>query len=243
MTFHPILLLTPSLAAALELPRRLASGGRALAGIYPFKILDLARALAEPVLLGRGLRAWDSGHDALLAARLLNRDGEAFGLPPELPRSPVAATLARTLQGLRRARVPPARLEEFAQAAEHAAGDAERLGALAGVYQAFHESNDGAVDPITLLAAAAEGLESATWLAEAEMLVVEDLELDPVERDFLSALARFRPVRLLRRDLPPGLRRSSFRQWAEEHGIAEAPIGETVLGPLAPPRSPRDSLA
>ena len=52
VTLRPLVLLTPSLAAAVELPRRLASTGRALAGVYAMKPLDLARALAEPVLLG-----------------------------------------------------------------------------------------------------------------------------------------------------------------------------------------------
>lgn len=238
MSLQPIVFLIPSLAAALELPRRLASGGRALAGLYPFKILDLARALAEPVLLGRGLRAWDTGHDALLAARLLIREGSGFGLPADLPRGPVATTLARTLEALRRARVPPGRLEEFARGAEHSPGDAERLCALSRVYEAFHASMDQTADPTTLLAAAAEGLEGASWLTEAEVLVVDDLELDPVERDFLAALARRRPVRLLRRELPPGLRRSSFRRWAEEHGIREVAPGKTILGALAPPPAP-----
>ena len=85
------------MAASVELPRRLASVEGALAGLYPFKVLDLARALAEPVLLGRGLRAWDPGHDALHASRLLAEEGEGLGLPPGLPRRPIAITLALSL--------------------------------------------------------------------------------------------------------------------------------------------------
>src|SRR5512138_3382352 len=89
--FRPLLLLVPSQAAATELPRRLASTGRAVAGLYAWKPLDLARVLAEPVLLGRGLRAWDPGHDALLAARLLAQAGGAgLKLADGAPLAPVA---------------------------------------------------------------------------------------------------------------------------------------------------------
>ena len=158
MSLHPIVLLTPSLAAALELPRRLASSGRALAGIYPFKVLDLARALAEPVLLGRGLRAWDGGHDALLAARLLAESGPGFGLPADVPRGPVAATLARTLQALRRGGVSPGTLDAFAGRPDHGEGDAERLATLAHLYRRFHAALDGrAADPVTLFPRARAG--------------------------------------------------------------------------------------
>ncbi len=227
------------MAAAVELPRRLASIEGALAGLYPFKVLDLARALAEPVLLGRGLRAWDSGHDALVAAHLLAAGGEGFGLTAELPRPPVAAALARTLRALRQGRIPPERVERFSERPEHAPGDAERLRALARVYRGFHEALEGrATDPATLLEAAAAGLTSARWMAETEVLVVDDLELDPVERDFLAALARTRPVRLLRRELPRAMRRSSFRAWAAGRGIEEVSLEETALGPLAPPPPP-----
>jgi RecB family exonuclease len=239
VSLRPLVLLTPSLAAAVELPRRLASTGGALAGIYPFKLTDLARAVAEPRLLGRGYRAWDSGHDALLAARLLAESANALALPPELPRTPVAATLARTLQSLRRARIPPPRLEAFAADPAHASGDAERLRALARLYAAFHDALEGrTADPVTLFAAAAAVLPDTDWLDEAEVLLVDDLELDPAEREFVAALGRRRPVRVLRRDTPPSLRPSSFRAWAARHGIEEVEMAATPLGPLAPPSVP-----
>jgi RecB family exonuclease len=227
------------MAAVVELPRRLASSRGALAGLYPFKVLDLARALAEPFLLGQGLRAWDNGHDALLAARLLAEGGAGFGLPAELPRGPVAATLARTLRALRQGRIPPERLEAYAERTSHPPGDAERLRGLGRLYRRFHDSLEGkTADPVTLLAAAAEGLAGGGWMSEAEVLVLDDLELDPVERDFVAALARARPVRLLRRERPPGLRRSSFRAWAGRRGMTEVDEGDTVLAPLAPPPPP-----
>jgi RecB family exonuclease len=227
------------MAAAVELPRRLATARGALAGVYPFKVLDLARARAEPVLLGRGLRAWDNGHDALVASRLLAEAGAAFGLPPELPRRPVATTLARTLRALRQGRIPPERVEIFAAAPGTARGDAERLRTLAGLYRGFHESLEArTADPPVVLEAAARGLVEAGWMAEAEVLIVDDLELDPVERDFVAALARILPVRILKREQPSGLRPSSFRGWAEEHGVAEVDRAETSLAPLAPPPAP-----
>ena len=38
MALQRLILLVPSLAAAVELPRRLASLGTALAGVYPFRV-------------------------------------------------------------------------------------------------------------------------------------------------------------------------------------------------------------
>jgi RecB family exonuclease len=237
VSLRPVILLSPSMAAAVELPRRLASAAGALAGVYPFKVLDLARALAEPVLLGRGLGAWDNGHDALLATRLLAEEG--MGMAPELPRAPVAAVLARTLQALRRGGIDPGQLSAFAARPAPTHGDTERRTALARLYQRFHESLDGrAADPATLLAAAAERLADAPWLTDAEVLVVDDLELDVVERDFVAALASVRPVSLLRRDRPLSLRPSSFGAWAAERGVREVDIEETMLAPLAPEQPP-----
>jgi hypothetical protein len=239
VSLRPLVILTPSLAAAVEIPRRLASTSRPCAAIYPFKVQDLARALAEPVLLGRGLLAWDSGHDALVAARLLSEAGDLFDLPAEMPRPPVAAVLARTLQALRRAEVPPERLEELSRRPGHAEGDAGRLSALARLYRRFHETVEGrTADPATLLRAAAGRAVEAAWLKEAEVLVVADLELDPVERDFVAALARHVPVRVLAHDVPPSLQPSSFRAFADAHGIAAVGIEDSPLAPLGPPSPP-----
>lgn len=243
MSQHPVVLLTPSLAAAQELPRRLASAGRAVAGVYPLKVLELARAVAEPALLGRGLLAWDNGHDALLAARLLVEGEGGFDLPAGPPRARVAATLARTLQALRRGAVSPERLTAYAATGDHTEGDRNRLVSLAAVYRRFHEAlHEKTADPATLLDAAAGRLAETPWLADAEVLILDDLELDPVEADFVAALARVRPVHILRRDLPPGLRRASFRAWAERKGVEERSPDETPLAPVSPP-APPDGLA
>src|SRR5262245_51894674 len=117
MGMRAVVLLTPSMAAAIELPRRLAAAGRPVAGLMPFKLLDLARAVAEPGLLGAGREAWHFGHDAVLASRLLS---EVPGLPlsPALPQRPAALALARTLAALRRGGVLPQALLALARGAE-----------------------------------------------------------------------------------------------------------------------------
>ena len=245
MTLRPLVLLTPSLAAAVELPRRLASTGRALAGVYPMKPLDLARALAEPILLGRGLRPWTSGHDALLAARLLAESGDAgLRFPEGTPRAPVAATLARTLTALRRGGIAPERLAALAAGAPAGSDDARRLASLARLYRGFHAALEGrTADPVTLLAAAREGIPRARWLEGAEVIVADDLELDPVEVEFVAALAAALPVRVLRRAMPASLRRASFRGRLAARGVAEVPWSETPLAPLDPLAPPDGQLA
>ncbi len=244
LTLRPLVLLTPSLAAAVELPRRLASTGRALAGVYPMKPLDLARALAEPVLLGKGLLPWTSGHDALLASRLLAESGDAgLRFPEGTPRAPVAAALARTLIALRRGGIAPERLAALAVVAEPGSADARRLASLARLYRGFHAALEGrTADPATLFAAAREGLSRARWLEGAEVVVADDLELDPVEIDFVAALAAAHPVRVLKRALPPSLRPESFRGRLAGRGVAEVEWSDTPLAPLAPEAEPPASL-
>jgi RecB family exonuclease len=227
------------MAAAVELPRRLASTGRAVAGIYPFKVVDLARAVAEPALLGRGLLAWGAGHDALLAARLLDEGARGLRLAPGLPRAPVAAALARTLSSLRRAGVEPARMDAVAGRFAATREDRDRLAAVAGLYRSFHETIEGRhADAATVLRAAREHLGQARWLRDAEVLVVDDLELDGLEAAFLEDLARAFAVRVLPHDRPDGLGRASFAAWAAARGLATVAIADTVLAPLAAPAAP-----
>jgi RecB family exonuclease len=237
---RPLVLLTPSSAAAVELPRRLASTGRALAAIYPVKPLELAQALAEPLLLGRGLRPWTSGHDALLAARLLAESSDAgLRFPEGTPRAPVAAALARTFAALRRGRIAPGRVAALAAAAPAGSDDARRLGSLAQLYRGFHGVlESGTADPATVFAAAREGLRQARWLDGADVIVVDDLELDPVEAEFVAALAAVHPVRVLRRALPPSLRGASFRGRLAGSGVAEVDWSASPLAPVAPPPPP-----
>ena len=108
MGIRPLVLLVPSIAAAVELPRRIALAGRALVGVYAMRVRDLARVVAEPAVLGAGLRAWLPGHAPQMADRLLDQLRDPFRLGPDLPKAPVAAALGRTLMELRLARIPPA---------------------------------------------------------------------------------------------------------------------------------------
>jgi RecB family exonuclease len=159
-------------------------------------------------------------------------------LLPDVPRPPVAAALARTLSALRLAGVPHERLVEAAAAAG-VIEDRDRLRALAALYRLFHEAVEGRfADPATLLRTAAERIDQADWLRGAEVVIVDELELAPVEADFLAALARRLPTRRLARASPHGLSEGSFTAWAETNGIAVTSPNGTVLAPIqatAPP--------
>jgi ATP-dependent helicase/nuclease subunit B len=221
----------------MEIPRRLASTARAVAGIYPLTLADLARAVAEPALLGRGLQAWDAGHAALVAARLL-KGPRQLKLAPDVPHDRVALALARTLSELRRAAVDPVRLDAAADAGA-TPEDRERLRALAGLYRGFHDRIEGRfADHATLFRAAREHLGEARWLAGAEILVLDDLELDAVERSLLAALAGRFPVRRIARVRPHAIRASGFAGWAAVNGIGEVEWKDTVLAPVAPSPAP-----
>ena len=235
---RPLILLVPSFAAARELPRRLASAGRPLAGVYAFEVRELARAVAEPALLGRGLVAWNRGHASLLAARLL--DGpHGLRVDDRLPRAPVALALARTLVALRTGGVDPDLLDSVAARAG-TAEDRDRLRALAGLHRAYvAEVESRFADGATVLAAAARHVADAKWLTAAEVLVVDDLELDPAERAFVSALARTVQVRRLAlTEAPAPLAASGFASWAAGQNLASVPWTDTLLAPVAPPPAP-----
>ena len=220
----------------MEIPRRLASGGRAVTGLYPMTLRDLVRALAEPALLGRGLASWDTGHDALVAQRLLDDDA-GLEVAADLPRRPLARALARTLSDLRREGVLPDHVDAVARRAAGPAGGT--LASVARLYRRFHAEVAGRfADPAALAEAAAAEVGRASWLREADVLVTGDLEPSGTEKAFLAALAAAHPVRRLEGEVPPGLRARSFGAWAREHGIQDTAIGATVLGPLAPPAAP-----
>jgi RecB family exonuclease len=237
---RPLVLLVPSAAAGVELPRRLAMTGRALAGIYAFTVRDLAKALAWPVLLGSGRREWTGGHDALLAARLLEEPGaHPLRLGPDMPLARVAAALARTLSELRRCGIGPAALQALAQRARPD-DDRGRLLALADLYRRFDAAlEDAFADPACVLRAAATRVAHARWLTDAEVLVADDLELEPLQRALLATLAQVVPVRRLAREQPPGLQAGSFAAWAAASGIAPVAWADTPFAPLAPAAPPR----
>jgi len=230
----PVILLTPSQAAALELPRRLAELGRARAAILPTKLLDLARRIAEPELLGSGLGSWDLGHDALLAARLLS-GSHGLRLPADVPRPRVAAALSRTLGSLRRAGVPAQALGRLAEEAK-TEEDGVRLRAVAGLYEGFHAAVEARfADTACLLRAAAERAATTPWLKQAEILVVGAPELDPLERELLRALAAATSVRFLSEPVPESLRAGGFAAWAASAALVPVAWSGTPLRELEPP--------
>jgi RecB family exonuclease len=224
--------------AARELPRRLAATGDAVAA-SAFSVRELAAALAEPALLLRGHEPWNPGHDLQRARHLLDTGGaDALGLPEAMPRAPVAGALARTLSDLRRAGVPPAQLAALA-ATRSSPGDAHRLLTLAALYRRFHDSLEGRfADAAALLRTAAERLGEAAWLGQADIVVVGDPELDPLEESFLAALARRWPVRWLSEERPPSLPRSPMAASFRALGVAPMGWSTTPLAPIAPPVPP-----
>ena len=191
--------------AARELPRRLAAAGEAVAA-SAFSVRELAAALAEPALLLRGYRPWNPGHDLQLARHLLDTGGaDAWALPEAMPRAPVAGALARTLGDLRRAGILPEHLAALAARCS-SPGDAHRLETLAALYRRFHDSLEGRfADLAAMLRAAHDGLDEAAWLAKADIVIVGDQELGPLEGAFLEALARRFAVRWLSESRPPSL--------------------------------------
>jgi RecB family exonuclease len=201
-----------------------------------------ARAVAEPALLGIGLKTWHSGHAALLAERLLQEEAARpsasaliRALTVETPRAPAAVALARTLSDLRRAGVSPERLADLAARRPPAPEDAERLALLARAYRRFHEEVEGRhADAATLLRAARERLPLARWLDGAEALVASEMELEPLEWELVEALAARIPVRFVARERPTGLAAGSFAARAAAAGLHPATARDTVLAPLEP---------
>ena len=244
MPLRTLILLTPSLTASLELPRRLASTGQALAGLLPLTPFDLARRLAEPALLGRGLLPWNRGHAVCLAEALLEGP-DGFHLPEDQPRAPVALGLARTFEALRGAEIEARALVELAPRLAAADEDVRRLGTLATLYARYRERTEGRfADTATILRAATDALGTATWLRETSVLIVEDLTLDASTAAFLVALARVVPTRRLARALPPRLSAQAFGPWCATVGIADVTLGDSPLAALATtPETPTAGLA
>lgn len=226
MVLRPTLLLVPSLAAKVEWPRRLASTGRAVAGLLPFRLRELAEAVAEPVLLGSGARAWNGGLLAHLAERHLN-ESPALPLDAALPRGTVARALARTLGEMRSVRLPPRAIDALAARTDTAAEDAARLRALAHLYRRFEEDMQEFLDPVRIYEEAAARVGDVAWLRGCDGLLVEPLEARGVKRVFLEALGRVVPLRLLERG------ESSA---GDGPGVA---FDATVFAPLEPKPRPK----
>lgn len=224
------MLVVPSLAAAVELPRRVANTGKALAGVYPFRLRDLARAVAEPHLLGRGLRPWDGGHAAHLAERLIEEHQAFPVLAGAGPRAPLARRLAATLGALRLSGVAPDVVRRLAEGAS--ADDAERLRDVARLYGAYTERIEAAfADPVTVLRAAAERAATTPWLAGVPVLVTDDLDLSTEEARLVEALCRRGPVHRVARAAPPRLA-AGGSEVRVARAVPALPPEQTVLAPI-----------
>ncbi|HQZ18043.1 MAG TPA: hypothetical protein PLD86_14310, partial [Vicinamibacteria bacterium] len=232
MPLTPTLLLVPSVSAGQILLRRLAREKRAIAAISAMRPKDLALKMAEGKCHAQGLLAWQSGHGALLSAKLLASHPEL--LKPGLPEAPVARVLARTLEDLRAAGIRPRavlRLSERSQSPE----DRSRLLGVAKIYERFHAEIESKFFDETRLFAEAETAE-APFLLGATVLFSPDLEPRPDEFRFLKSLA----ARFGARRIEGGESRiaGAFSMFSDEARIPTVPWAETVFAPVARPSSP-----
>ena len=185
MPLTPTLLLVPSVSAGQILLRRLAREKRALAAISAMRPRDLAAKMAEGKCHALGLLAWQSGHGAILSAKLLAAHPEL--LKPGLPEAPVARVLARTLDDLRAAGIRPAAVRRLAERST-SPEDKSRLLAVARIYERYHAEIEAKFFDETKLFAEAETAEAA-FLDGTAILFSPDLEPRPDEFRF-SDLSR-----------------------------------------------------
>jgi RecB family exonuclease len=221
------LLLVPSVSAGQILLRRLAREQRALAAISAMRPKDLAARMAEGKCHALGLLAWQSGHGAMLSAKLLAAHPEL--LKPGLPEAPVARVLARTLDDLRAAGIrPPAvrRLAERSATPE----DKSRLLGVAMIYESYHaEIESGFFDEARLFAEAETA--EAPFLAGTTILFSPDLEPRRDEFRFLKSLS----TRFAAHRIEGGFTRTrdAFPALADAAGIPSLPWTGTVFAPVA----------
>ena len=227
MPLTPTLLLVPSVSAGQILLRRLAREKRAIAAISAMRPKDLAEKMAEASCHAQGLMAWQSGHGALLSAKLLAAHPEL--LKPGLPEAPVARVLARTLDDLRAAGIRPTAVKRLAERSE-SPEDRTRLLAVARIYERFHAEIDTKFFDETRLFAEAEKAE-AHFLDGTAILFSPDLEPRPDEFRFLKSLAtRFGAKRI---DAGEASGPGSFPALADEARIPTIAWADTVFAPTA----------
>ena len=231
MPLTPTLLLVPSVSAGQILLRRLAREERAIAAVSAMRPKDLALKMAEGKCHGQGLMAWQSGHGAILSARLLASHPEL--LKPGLPEAPVARVLARTLEDLRASGIRPTALRRLAERSE-SPEDRSRLLGVAKIYERYHTEIESKFFDETRLFAEAETAE-APFLLGTTVLLSPDLEPRPDEFRFLKSLAtRFGAHRIVGGESSI---RGAFSMLADEARIPTVPWAETVFAPVARPSS------
>ncbi len=227
MPLTPTLLLVPSVSAGQILLRRLAREKRAIAAISAMRPKDLAEKMAEGKCHAQGLLAWQSGHGALLSAKLLASHPEL--LRPGLPEAPVARVLARTLEDLRAAGIRPAAVRRLSERSE-SPEDRSRLLGVAKIYERYHTEIESRFFDETRLYVEAETVE-APFLLGTTVLLSSDLEPRPDEFRFLKSLAtRFGAHRIA-----GGESRSTgaFSMLADEARIPTVAWADTVFAPVA----------
>ena len=227
MPLTPTLLLVPSVSAGQILLRRLAQEKRALAAISAMRPKDLAARMAEAKCHALGLMAWQSGHGALLSAKLLAAHPEL--LRPGLPEAPVARVLARTLDDLRAAFIRPTAVRRLAERSA-SPEDKSRLLAVAKIYERYHADLEAKFFDETKLFAEAETAE-APFLSGTTILLSPDLEPRPDEFRFLKSLAtRFGACRIEGGDTK---RPEAFPRLADGARIPTVPWADTVFASVA----------
>ncbi len=225
MPLTPTLLLVPSVSAGQILLRRLVREKGAMAAVSAMRPRDLALKMAEALSHAQGLLAWQSGHGALLAAKLLAAHPEL--LKPGLPEAPVARVLARTLDDLRAASIRPTAVRRLAERSE-SPEDRSRLLAIAKIYERFLAEIETKFFDETRLYAEAEKAEAA-FLAGTTILFSPDLEPRPDEFAFLKSLAaRFGARRI---DDGDTAERGGFPGLANDARIPAVVWSETVFAP------------
>jgi len=227
MPLTPTLLLVPSVSAGQILLRRLAREKRAIAAISAMRPRDLAEKMAEAKCHALGLLAWQSGHGALLSAKLLASHPEL--LKPGLPEAPVARVLARTLEDLRAAGIRPAAVRRLAERSE-SPEDRSRLSGVAKIYERYHAEIESKFFDETRLYVEAETAD-APFLMGTAVLFSPDLEPGPDEFRFLASLAaRFGARRIAGGESKiPG----AFPILADEVRIPTVAWADTAFAPVA----------
>ncbi|MBX7186727.1 MAG: exodeoxyribonuclease V subunit gamma [Vicinamibacteria bacterium] len=227
MPLTPTLLLVPSVSAGQILLRRLAREKGAVAAISAMRPKDLAQKMAEGKCHAQGLLAWQSGHGALLSAKLLAAHPEL--LKPGLPEAPVARVLARTLDDLRATGIRPAAVRRLA---ERSPGpeDRSRLLGVAKIYERYHAEIETKFFDETRLYAEAE-IADAPFLHGTAILFSPDLEPRADEFRFLKSLAtRFGAQRIAGGESRIA---GSFSLFADEAGIKTVAWADTAFAPVA----------
>lgn len=235
MALTPTLLLVPSVSAGQILLRRLARQTRAIAGISAMRPQDLAAQMAEATAHASGLMAWESGHGALLSARLLSAHPEL--LKAGLPEAPVARVLARTLDDLRASGIKPLAVRRLAERSG-SPEDRSRLLAVSAIYGRYHAEIEGQFFDNTRLFGTAQSAE-APFLIGTTILFSPDLEPRADEFEFLRSLAvRFGARRIAERDSgTPG----SFSALSDQAHIETVSWSDTAFAPIV--EATREAIA